>query len=324
MKKILLGMMVCRTLLGAAGGEATWARKDVYVRDPFVHVEGNDYYLYQSTRLGDGRIGVGVRRSSDLENWTAASAAAEIPKDVPCTAVWAPEMHTYDGKYWIFTTLSFAPVTEGAPDYLVQPKAMTEQGFTGGTLQPRGVWIFVSDTPTGPFKPVKKGPVTPKDWMCLDGTLWVEDGVPWMVFCHEWCQTGNGRMMAAPMSRDLTHFTAEPTLLFKAADVPHGHCVTDGPFLFKTPDGTLRMIWSNFLAGSGYCVLQCASASGKVAGPWRDHKALYTGDGGHGMIFRDGKGRLQLSLHQPNSGGRERMHLYPVAPTKDGLVRTND
>jgi hypothetical protein len=29
--------------------------------------------------------------------------------------------------------------------------------------------------------------------MALDGTLWVEDGVPYMIFCHEWIQITDGR-----------------------------------------------------------------------------------------------------------------------------------
>ena len=148
--------------------------------------------------------------------------------------------------------------------------SLLQDGFKGGKRQPRGVWVFKSGSPLGPFKPVKDGSVTPSDWMCLDGTLWVENGQPWMVFCHEWCQTGNGRMMAAPLSRDLAHFTSEPIELFRAADAPDAEFVTDGPFLARTADGDLRMIWSNLVKGHGYSVLQCVSASGSVRGPWKN------------------------------------------------------
>ena len=30
--------------------------------------------------------------------------------------------------------------------------------------------------------------------MCLDGTLWVEDGKPYMIYCHEWVETVDGEM----------------------------------------------------------------------------------------------------------------------------------
>lgn len=313
----LMAMGLC------AAAEKLTPTADVRIRDPFVVAEKGTYYLYQSRGMPDGRAGVAVRQSKDLAYWTAAQAVLELPPEVKHRAVWAPEVHKYAGSWWIFTTLTFAPLPAGTTPaaYLKQPQTMRQPGFKGGTLQPRGVWVFKSDSPTGPFKPVKIGPVTPPEWMCLDGTLWVEDGTPWMVFCHEWCQTGNGRMMAAPMSKDLTRFTAEPVELFRAADVPRATHVTDGPFLLAPKGEGLRMIWSNFLAGSGYCVLQAKSQSGKVAGPWVQLPPVYTKDGGHGMCFTRFDGQLMLSLHQPNRSPHERLHLYPIKMSNGLFVR---
>ena len=275
--------------------------------------EGGTYYLYESTPEPDGR-GVSVRTSKDLETWSGTSPVLELPPDIASTAVWAPEVHAYDGAYWLFVTLTFAA------DAAHPIRPMRQEGLEGGTLQPRGVWVFKSGSPLGPFNPVRKGSVPPPGWMCLDGTLWGENGEPWMVFCREWCQTGNGRMMAAPMSRDLSRFTSGPVELFRAADAPGGWRVTDGPFLLRTKDGVLRMIWSNFVKDCGYCILQCASESGSVRGPWKNHMPLYTQNGGHAMLFRRfGDGRLTLALHQPNTPPDERLHLYPVDQTDRGL-----
>ena len=140
-----------------------------------------------------------------------------------------------------------------------------------------------------------------------------------MVFCHEWCQTGNGRMMAAPLSSDLASFTSDPVELFRAADVTGGSYVTDGPFLMRTSDGTLRMIWSNNVSGKGYCVLQSASTSGSVSGPWKHLDPLYTNNGGHGMLFYTFDDVLTLTFHQPNTTPNERMQLYSVKETTTGL-----
>lgn len=318
--------MARRNVLGlAAACAALWAgaglaaepkaltRADFQIRDPFVLPDNGTYYLYESKPWNGGK-GVGVRTSTDLERWSEKRMAMTLPPEVKNTAVWAPEVHKYDGAYWLFTTLTFAP------DAAHPIRPMLQKGFTGGGLQPRGVWVFRSESPLGPFRPVKAGSVTPPEWMCLDGTLWVEDGVPWMVFCHEWCQTGNGRMMAAPMSRDLARFTAEPVELFRAADAPGGGHVTDGPFLIRRKgERALRMIWSNFLKGSGYCVLQCVSESGSVRGPWTRHTPLYTRDGGHGMLFNRFDGALMLSLHLPNKTPDERLKLFPVAWGDAGL-----
>jgi len=40
--------------------------------------------------------------------------------------------------------------------------------------------------------------------MALDGTLYVEDGKPYMVYAHEWIQLVDGNMEAIQMSPDLT------------------------------------------------------------------------------------------------------------------------
>ena len=309
--------MAMFTTLFAAAVAATFAREDIRIRDPFVLPENGTYYLYESKPWFGGKE-VFVRTSKDLETWSERAEVMKVPSNVVCTAVWAPEVHRYDGKYWLFTTLT----EKGDSAHPIRP--MLAKGFKGGRLEPRGVWIFKSDSPKGPFLPVKAGPVTPREWMCLDGTLYVEDGQPWMVFCHEWCQTGNGRMMAAPLSADLSTFTAEPIELFRAADTLHGAGpVTDGPFLYNERGVGLRMIWSNMLEGSGYSVIQCKSATGKITGPWHMFTPLFRGDGGHGMLFRTFDGKLQLTLHQPNGGEAERMKLFPIGTSWEGLSRVD-
>lgn len=314
MRNLTLTCIVAVTLCAAVQAK-TSTRDEIRIRDPFVLSENGTYYLYGAKPWYGGQ-GVWVRTSKDLETWTEPAEVMHVPGDIDCKAVWAPEVHKYAGKYWLFVTLTEAD----DPAHPIEP--MLEQGFKGGELVPRGVWVFKGDSPTGPFLPVKAGPVTPRAWMCLDGTLYVEDGKPWMVFCHEWCQTGNGRMMAAPLTADLSGFAAEPIELFRAANALHGAgCVTDGPFLYTEKGLGLRMIWSNSLEGSGYSVIQCKSASGKIAGPWTMFTPLFRGDGGHGMLFRTFDGQLTLTLHQPNGGDKERMKFFPIGTSWEGLSR---
>ena len=294
---------------------ATFTCDQFAVRDPFILPDTGTYHLYQSWEMPDGASGVAVRTSRDLASWSEAEPVMTLPAGTGHVAVWAPEVHRYAGAYWLFTTLTFP----ADPAHPIRP--MTEKGYSGGKLQPRGVWVFRGDSPRGPFTPVKQGPVTPADWMCLDGTLWIEDGVPWMVFCHEWCQTGNGRMMAAPLAPDLSRFTAEPIELFKASDAPGCGHVTDGPFLLKPKGAGLRMIWSNFRKDTGYCVLECRSRTGKITGPWFMHMPLFLGNGGHGMIFNRFDGQTTLALHRPNGGAPARLKTIPLQVTWEGLSR---
>src|SRR5579871_5804229 len=121
----------------------------------------------------------------------------------------------------------------------------------------------MADSPQGPFLPISAKPVTPADWECLDGTFFVDaHDQPWMVFCREWVQVGDGEIWATRLSADLTSAADTPHLLFRASEASwtqelnskgrKGY-VTDGPSLHRLTNGTLIMLWSSFGAG-GYTV----------------------------------------------------------------------
>jgi len=301
MKKIFSSALLALCALAASAVQ----RGDFQIRDPFVVPEGGIYYLYES-KPWSGGDGVFVRTSRDLETWTEKKRVLSIPAGVKCTAVWAPEVHKYNGKYYLFVTIT---EEDGVRD--VKPMA---DGVDIRRLHPRGTWIFSSYTPDGEFRPVSNGPVTPKDWVCLDGTLVVENGKPYIVFCHEWVQTKIGRMCYAELKEDFSGLASEPVVMFAAADaMPGAGRVTDGPFFFRSDKGgALHMIWSNIVEGKGYCVLSRTSASGRLAGPWTKDMVLFGRDGGHGMIFKTFEGKLKLTLHQPNKTPHERMKLFDI------------
>ncbi len=293
--------------------------EDLYIRDPYVLVdeEKGIYYLYRSQPADpsvaqeDVRGCVEVFKSTDLKNWEGPKTVLNIHEDNWIKGrIWAPEVHKYRGKYYIFATLNTDLIwkgpAEGKPPYFF-----------------RGTQVFHSKSPEGPFEPFDNVPFTPMDQMCLDGTLWVEDGTPWMVYCHEWVETVDGEMMVRPLKKNLSGPAGEPMRLFCASAAPwraSDAMVTDGPFLYRTKTGKLLMIWSNF-SPLGYAIGVAESVTGKVTGPWKHHpKPLFEKDGGHGMIFRTLEGKLYLTLHSPNGGGLERAHFFELEDTGDGLV----
>jgi hypothetical protein len=161
--------------------------------------------------------------------------------------------------------------------------------------------------------------------MTLDGTLWVEDGQPYMVFAHEWVQITVGTMEAIKLKDDLTGSIDRPFLLFKSSDAPwakvqpEGGTVTDGPYLRKSKSGKLFMVWSSFDAQLRYNVGLAISDSGKLAGPWRHQaEALYTQDGGHSMLFTTFEGKLMMVLHSPNEGPT-RPRIFEMEDTGETL-----
>ena len=169
----------------------------------------------------------------------------------------------------------------------------------------------------------------------MDGTLWVEDGVPWLVFCHEWIQITDGEIAAVRLKADFSDVEGDPVRLFKATDAPwvrdlkelgighqgsvYGGCVTDGPFLYRTAKGRLLMIWSSF-GVRRYAETVAWSESGAIGGPWRHAEhPLFDDDGGHGMIFRTFEGQLKLILHQPNNMPASRARLFDLEDTGDAI-----
>ena len=272
-------------------------RNEIRIRDPFIVTdrENQCYYMYGTTALVPGSLRAGctflVYRTEDLENFSepkvifdGSAAGFWADRDF-----WAPEVHRYNGKYYLFGSCK----AEG---------------------KCRATHIFVSDTPDGTFVPVSDEPPTPRDWECLDGTLLIENGTPYMVFCHEWVQVGDGEMCAVELSPDLTHAVGEPFLLFRASenpDVEHmrnrpGYFVTDGPFFYRE-EGKLKMIWSSHGLGR-YLVLEAESDS--LRGKWTQKGSKYDFDGGHAMLFESLDGRRMISLHNPNKADFERATFF--------------
>jgi len=290
----------------AAEAQAMLKTEDIGIRDPFVLPVAEEirYYLYGTTRaMPDGQGGpcFEAYTSSDLKEWEGPIRVFGASTGFWGTKTyWAPEVHRYRGKYYLFGT------------------------FSSDTRR-RACHILVSDGPRGPFKPLTNRPITPHGWQCLDGTLFVDDdGKPWILFCREWEQVGDGEICALRLTDGLKYPLGKPIVLFRASEaqwVNRGATyVTDGPFLHRANEGRLLMLWSSFGIG-GYTQGVARSESGQITGPWRQEAdPLFAEDGGHGMVFRTFEGELMLVLHAPN-GGPTRPRFISVREKDAGLVR---
>ena len=275
-----------------------------YLRDPCILVEDGVYYAY-----GTGWVCY-KNTSGDLGGaWTKVGTVASVGDPaLDGGDHWAPEVHRYNGAYYMFTTY--------------KNKKTGRHGCT----------ILKSNTPEGPFTEITGGQITPAEWDAIDGTLYVDpEGQPWMVFVHEWISMPDkvGTFAAAKLSEDLTHFISEPFELFRA-DEPAWTVmgVTDGCWLYTTKEGDLLMLWSNFDA-LGYTVAVARSSNGQLDGEWIHEKELLyskamTGeyDGGHAMIFTGLDGQMYLSFHSPNAavGDRRETPVFLAIEEKDGRL----
>lgn len=271
--------------------------EDIHIRDPFILNEQGTYYLYGTrgpTCWGE-QNGIDAYVSDDLENWEGPFEVFHKSEGfTEDRCYWAPEVHRYQGSYFMFAT------------------------FDSSERKRKGTMILKAAQPLGPFHPHSKGFVTPQEWNCLDGTFYLsKEGVPYMVFCHEWLDLIDGDISYVQLSADLKTAVSEPVTMFSASEAKPwvrsvsmeetgDSYVSDGPFMYRKKNGELLMLWATY-GVNGYVEAIARSDNGEIEGKWTiDQKPLFDRDGGHGMIFADAHGKEYLVLHQPNDTPNER------------------
>lgn len=300
--------------------------ENIRIRDPYVVEHDGEYYMYSSTNEGQGgdafpkdKLQMIVYKSYDLVNWSEPKAVFTYTPSVRSklvTELWAPEVHLYRDKYYAF---------------------MSFKNHTGK----RGTYIAVSDRPDGEFTLLSETPQTPEENSCIDGTLYVEDGTPYIVYSLDWPHhfvesegAYVGEIWARELSEDLSRGIGEPFRLFSSNEAPiskktphvleyMGNTVTrygsDAPFLSRLSDGTLLVTWSPYLQDT-YVVLGAVSENGKIRSSYRHlERPIFDGNGGHAMFLRSSDGAFRMCIHCPEKEGEER--LLAIDVTDEGLIR---
>ena len=285
--------------------------KEINIRDPFVLVHDGHYYLYgtRAKTCWGKADGFDCYVGTDLENWEGPFEVFHRPEGFWADKnYWAPEVHFYEGAFYMFAT------------------------FNSEAIERKGTMILKADNPLGPFVLHSEGKITPDEWNCLDGTLYVSPkGIPYMVFCHEWQDIGDGAVCCVELTKDLKRPAGDVRTLFTASQgrpwvrkivhdrFPGDNYVTDGPFLYRLKGGELLMLWSSF-GEHGYVEAISRSDNNDITGNWvPDEELLFERDGGHGMLFATRDGKLMLTLHSPNETPLERPAFYEMEE-RDGKL----
>ena len=238
-------------------------RDNCILADPVSHT----YYF-----VGPAGRSVMSYKSKDLKHWEGPTIIYTAPSDVwgdtKINSIWAPELHYYNGKYYIFCTFDTSEPLSGE---------QWHNWYRTGRVK-RGSQILWSDSPEGPFHAFAPHSTMPEDMMTIDGTLWVEDGEPHNLFRASYVNSTWGR----PISADGSGY------------------VTDGPYLYKGRTGKLYMVWTT----NNSCGI-AISDSGKIAGPWHQQKEPLYVNGGHAMICTTFEGDPLLVLHAPYWGNTQ-------------------
>lgn len=272
------------------------------------------YYLYgtRSKTCWGLADGFDCYTSRDLKDWDGPFEIFHRPNGFFADrSYWAPECIRYGDAFYLIATL-------------------------GGQNVKKGVYALRASSPLGPFEPYSAR-LTPEGWACIDGTVFLDGEVPWLVFSHSFEDSPDGDMCAIPLRRDLRTAAGDAVLLFSAPaaswakPVPFAKAefgmdgdvyFTDGPFVWRGEDGRLYMPWSSW-GERGYAVGVAVSDSGQLTGSWRqEERPLFPADGGHGMIFQSFAGQMLYTLHYPNDKFAEHPVFVPVAVREGTLVLT--
>ena len=280
--------------LTVKSGNEVLTAGDFYIRDPFVLTDNYNgvetYYMY-GTRF-DGYFDVFT--SSDRMVWTKESPCF-VPKDDfwgGTTEFYAPEVFKYTN-----------PDTNETAYYMFA--SFLGREAVGKNPGVRGTAILKADSPLGPFTEWSEGAVTMYGHDCLDGTLYIENGTPYMIYTHEQecdaCTTINGSIVYVQLTNDLkgTISNAQHTTLFTAKDYGQRTVVAEGPFVYDAGD-TKYLLWAGY--EDGYTQFAIPFTSLGTGIKVKESLIWYGENGGHGMVFTDFNGQDVLVLHAPNSG----------------------
>jgi hypothetical protein len=264
-------------------------------------------------------------KSRDLRLWEGPFPVTQVVKPAPDSwmgerpRVWAPELIEYKGKYYYFGTFTHNRVKIDS--------------VKGNEIDRRACHIMVSDNPEGPYVPVGSENYCREDQPTLDATLWVEDGTPYLIYCHEWLQNWNGTVEAIHLKPDFSGVVGKRRILFFASESPWSkerigdtivpNKVTDGPYLFRTKTGKLGMIWTSWVYDA-YTQGVAYSDNGRLDGKWiHESEPLTPPNFGHAMLFRTFEGKLLMSIHSHRrEDGRQvrRPHFFEVDDSGDKIV----
>ncbi|MDR3188705.1 MAG: glycoside hydrolase family 43 protein [Prevotellaceae bacterium] len=292
----------------------------IWLSDPFILADAKTKMYYMT---GTGGM---LWKSPDLRLWEGPYRVTQTdPRSWmgERPMIWAAELHEYNGKYYYFGTFTNSSV-----------KIDTVKG---NAIDRRACHILVSDKPDGPYVPVGGESYCPEDQPTLDATLWVENGKPYLLYCHEWLQNWNGTVEAIPLKPDLSGVEGKRKILFFASESPWSkerigetvlpNKVTDGPYVFRTQTGRLGVIWTSWVYDV-YTQGVAYSDNGRLDGRWvQEPEPITPPNFGHGMLFRTFDGKLLMSIHSHKSvNGRyvRAPRLFEVDDSGDKILVTKE
>lgn len=316
------------TLIGAAHAQSRTGLKlsEIHAGAPYILADSatRTYYLYTGagpSAAPEHRGGILMYKSKDLQSWDGPALVFTTPRGIwadPALGASSPGVHAHQGRYFLLATLrnTNSIIEKSPPAWRTTTREATH--------------IFAGDSPAGPFRPVSAEPPTPAESMALDGTLYFEGNVPYLVYAHDWFQVTDGGIEAVPLGADLSSAAGDPFGLFrgsaavwlkdqKAASKAPRFYVTARPSLWKTKQGALVMLWTS-QKGDRSAQAIAYSASGRIEGPWRQGEPLSLDEySSHATVFRTFEGELMLAVRHAAGNQHPVIRLVQVEEAGAGI-----
>lgn len=282
------------------------------IGDPFVLTENGRYYLYATSAENCFKY----YSSDDLTVWKD-EGYCYFGDSWGENCFWAPEVYKRNGKFYLLYTARWKK---------------NHSLRTG---------LAVADSPSGPFKDIKNGPLFDFGYATIDATFLFDGDENYIYFvkdCSENIINGvhTSVIYGAKISDDLTEFLSEPKELAKPCEkweraVNPKWCWNEGPAVIKTSGGYYMNFSVNCFDNRNYCV-GCAKSDSPL-GPFVKYKnnpiLKYVENKisgpGHNSFFFTTDGKLMTAFHihtdYDRPSGDRRACFAPVIFTEDGDMK---
>lgn len=296
---------------------------DIRVHDP-VMIRHNDTYHLFCTGMGIGHF-----TSNDMENWEAADPV--FPEKPAWTDdvvpefrnhIWAPDVLSHNGKYYIFYSVSAFAKNTSAIGVVTNPTLDPED--------PDYRWtdhgIVIRSHPNRDL------------WNAIDANIaFDEDGTPWMTFGSFW--NGLKLVKLAPDLLSIAepqewHTVARRERSFELGDKNPGDAALEAPFIFKKGEYYyLFLSWDLCCRGANSTYKVVVGRSKNIEGPYFDeeNKSLFNGGGtlvvegnenwygaGHCSVYTiDGKDYILFHGYDAKDEGRPKLIIKELTWDSD-------
>jgi beta-xylosidase len=273
--------------------------------DPQIRRYGDTYWIFPTTSIRPKRqFSFDAFSSKDMKTWTK-HAKILTTKEVNWAkgAMWAPDAHEVDGKYYLFFSANDPhPVDIKGGDMTPQTEAKLH-GYGG-------IGVAVAERPEGPYRDLIGKPLIDRFWnraQPIDQYVFKYKGAWYMVY------GGWGRCNLVRLSNDFKSLVPFEDGTMWRDFTPK--CYVEGSVLFERKGKWYFMYSSGKWTKDNYCVNYSVGDSpfgpfefkGKVLGVQRP---LATGAGHHSVICKPGTDEWYICYHRrpiPSEGRDHRV-----------------